>query len=183
MRTFFAGDKVLFIENNQGRDIENNELKKGRIQHFNFNPRSVDISSKTGYHKSIVTFTLAETDSIERALEHIQKDMWVEYECAGETKIDKVERIKLNTKHRDRITVELKEPYYHTIHDTDIKKIYFYDPNKKGSFQTKSHDSEEMIKSIRDELNNIREEFNNRLNVIHEEFNDKMRILIDELKN
>ena len=117
MRDFKQGDMVLLV--NDGEYPDDAKLKKGK-------PFKIDSISNRwlivgGITAPAYRFILAETDSIDRALEHVQKDMWIETNDG----IFKVQWVDINSAiGKSFFTIESD-----WIDDITVKKIYFYNPS------------------------------------------------------
>jgi len=125
MRKFEIEDKVLFVDNN-GLIQTNHGIYQVKKQGFDcldtIHLRTGRIVEKIYKHH----FILAETDDIKRALDHIQKDMWVRTKKGVVYKVDLI----------DLFSSMPDDCVFHSngigwVSPTYIKKIYFYDPGKK----------------------------------------------------
>jgi len=120
MRDFEEGDKVLCVTGYTDDD----DIKEGDIIEVK-NYYSNGNFSQVGSIFNLRTdrFILAETDSIDRAIEHIQKGMWVDN---GDT-IKKITTIDLSGQKFAGLASHFYSDEW--IADENITKIYFYDPS------------------------------------------------------
>ena len=156
-REFAIGDKVLSL-------ITGKSLIAGAL--YNVLPAAHGPSNYLGFSGSTTlriktkvqtnyfsktSFILAETDSVERSLEHIQKDMWIKER--DNPNIEKVDWVRLQN------NIQQFKVRNGWLYNTNIEKIYFYDPtiNKKAD-DDKKRQIEELrtvimkAEKVRDEL-------------------------------
>ena len=160
MRSFKIGDKVLCMDNYKSL-IKGNVYKilpaaNGPENYLMFAGSTtfrIETKEQTNYFTK-TKFILAETDSVERAMEHIQKDMWVK------TKTGEIVK-SVGSRPDEGIIYTARG----VIIKKGIEKIYFYNPeiNKKEDEAKKKQIQElrEVIfkaEKVRDELINSLEE-------------------------